>query len=81
MKLSRYAATVGHHQYHYRVVKGFTINDKTITARLNERIDHFGRDSYMLIKRDGRKFKFEVNKAVIAPFIKLSHLVNTGDFL
>jgi hypothetical protein len=65
--------------HHYRVIKTFTINSN-ITARLNEKIDHHGLDSFELIKRDGSRIKFEVNAGKIKPFIKLGALV-MGDIL
>jgi hypothetical protein len=66
--------------HHYRVIKSFTL-DKTVTASLNEKIEHYGNDSWILEKRDGRRFRFEVNQAVIKPYIKLTALINSGDFM
>lgn len=66
--------------HRYRVIRRFTINEN-IDASLNELIEHSGNETWVLEKRNGKRYRFEVNNGVLAPYIKLEYLIETEDFI
>ena len=66
--------------HRYRVIRRFTINEN-IDASLNELIEHYGNETWVLEKRNGKRYRFEVNNGVLAPYIKLEYLIETEDFI
>jgi hypothetical protein len=64
----------------YRVIKSFSINSD-IDAVLNEKMDFYGNESWVLTKRNGKKYRLEINKGVLAQFIKHEALIETEDFI
>jgi hypothetical protein len=66
--------------HEYKIVRAFTINEK-LDARIGEDILHYGNDTYKLLKKDGRRFKMEINRGFISQFIKLKSLCTVEDFI
>lgn len=65
----------------YRVIKTFQITED-LDAVLNERVEHIANNTWRLTKRNGERFKFEVeNNHIIKQCIKHEALIEIGDFL
>ena len=64
----------------YRVIRSFSIGE--ISACLNERVEHICGNTWRLLKRDGGRYKIEVeNNNYITPYLKHEDDVTVEDFL